>query len=77
MSTPSAAPAPGAASSLSVTLSWGAEFGALFKLGWPLMVAQLAQISLNNRNDVQGTVVENAGVARLYELLFDELWNKL
>jgi len=31
---------------LPVALSWGAEFGALFKLGWPLMVAQLAQISL-------------------------------
>jgi MATE family multidrug resistance protein len=52
MSTPSAAPAPGAASSLSVTLSWGAEFGALFKLGWPLMVAQLAQISLNTTDVV-------------------------
>jgi MATE family multidrug resistance protein len=45
MSTPSAAPVPGAAASLSSS-SWEAEFLALFRLGWPLIVAQLAQISL-------------------------------
>src|SRR3569623_588748 len=45
MSTPSAAPVSGAAPSLS-SPGWGAEFGALFKLGWPLIVAQVAQISL-------------------------------
>jgi MATE family multidrug resistance protein len=41
----SPAPASGAVPSLS-SLGWGAEFGALFTLGWPLIVAQLAQISL-------------------------------
>ena len=45
MSTSSAAPVSGAAVSLS-SQSWGAEFRALLKLGWPLIVAQLAQISL-------------------------------
>jgi len=45
LSTSSAASVSGAASSLS-SESWGAEFRALLKLGWPLIVAQLAQISL-------------------------------
>lgn len=45
MSTPSAAPDSGVAAPLS-SAGWGAEFRALFGLGWPLIVAQLAQISL-------------------------------
>jgi len=45
MSTVPAAPASGDATSLS-SASWGAELAALFKLGWPLIVAQVAQISL-------------------------------
>src|SRR3569833_4023151 len=51
MSIPSAAPSGGAAIPLSLH-SWGGEFGALFRLGWPLMVAQLAQISLNTTDVV-------------------------
>jgi len=38
MSTVPAAPASGDATSLS-SASWGAELAALFKLGWPLIVA--------------------------------------
>jgi MATE family multidrug resistance protein len=45
LSTSSAASVSGAASPLS-SESWGTEFRALLKLGWPLIVAQLAQISL-------------------------------
>ena len=45
MSSQTAAPVAGAAKSLS-SLSWGAEFRALFTLGWPLIVAQLAQNAL-------------------------------
>ena len=45
MSTQTATPLTGGASSLS-SHSWGTEFRALFTLGWPLIVAQLAQISL-------------------------------
>ena len=45
MNTNGTAPVSGAAGPLS-SRSWGAEFRALFTLGWPLIVAQLAQISL-------------------------------
>ena len=45
MNTDFTAPASGAATPLS-SHSWGSEFRALFTLGWPLIVAQLAQISL-------------------------------
>ena len=45
------APVSGAAKPLS-SHSWGGEFRALFSLGWPLMVAQLAQISLNTTDVV-------------------------
>ena len=45
MNTSTAASVSGAAAPLS-SQSWGAEFRALLKLGWPLIVAQLAQISL-------------------------------
>jgi len=41
----SSAPIDGAAKSSS-SASWGAEIRALFKLGWPLIVAQLAQNAL-------------------------------
>ena len=45
------APASGADTSFDNKLTrddktWGGEFGALFKLGWPLIVAQLAQNAL-------------------------------
>ncbi|MEO8757894.1 MAG: MATE family efflux transporter [Devosia sp.] len=45
MNSQAATPIKGAAKSLS-SQSWGAEFRALFTLGWPLIIAQLAQISL-------------------------------
>ncbi len=45
MSTTNTAPAPGRPASLSFA-EWAAEFGALFRLGWPLVIAQLAQIAL-------------------------------
>ena len=45
MSTQATTPLSGAASPLS-SQSWAAEFRALFTLGWPLMIAQLAGISL-------------------------------
>ena len=45
MSTASPAPASGASPSASPH-SWGAEFRALLALGWPLVIAQLAQIAL-------------------------------
>lgn len=51
MDTKAAASVSGAARSLS-SHGWGAEFRALFTLGWPLMVAQLAQISLNTTDVV-------------------------
>jgi MATE family multidrug resistance protein len=51
MSSQTAASASGAGKSLSPP-GWGAEFRALFALGWPLMVAQLAQISLNTTDVV-------------------------
>ena len=51
MDTKAAASVSGAAKSLS-SHGWGAEFRALFTLGWPLMVAQLAQISLNTTDVV-------------------------
>ena len=38
-------PAP-AADKSAVALSWGGEFAALIKLGWPLILAQLAQNAL-------------------------------
>jgi MATE family multidrug resistance protein len=51
MSSQTAASASGAGKSL-LPPGWGAEFRALFALGWPLMVAQLAQISLNTTDVV-------------------------
>jgi MATE family multidrug resistance protein len=45
MNTSIEAPVSGAAVPLS-SESWGAEYRALFKLGWPLIVAQLAQSAL-------------------------------
>ena len=51
MNTDLTAPVSGAATPLS-SRSWAGEFRALFTLGWPLIVAQLAQISLNTTDVV-------------------------
>jgi hypothetical protein len=45
MTSDQSAPASGAPAVLP-SLSWAGEFRAQFALGWPLIVAQLAQISL-------------------------------
>ncbi len=46
MSSSTEAPVSGAVAPLSSSQSWGAEFRALLKLGWPLIIAQLAQSAL-------------------------------
>lgn len=38
---------------------------------------KVAQITLTGLGDIQGSVVENAGVAHLQRLLFDQLWKNL
>lgn len=38
---------------------------------------KVAQITLTNLGEVQGSVVENTGVAQLQRLLFDKLWDTL
>src|SRR5665213_3117001 len=45
MSTAPSAPASGARGPMS-SHTWGGEFRALLTLGWPLVIAQLAQIAL-------------------------------
>ncbi len=36
--------------------------------------SKVAQISLNHAGDIQGSVVDNAGIAQLQSVLFDALW---
>jgi len=38
---------------------------------------KIAQITLTNLGEIQGSVIEDVGIAQLQGLLFDELWNKL
>jgi sugar-specific transcriptional regulator TrmB len=38
---------------------------------------KVAQITLTSLGEIQGSVVENAGVAQLQRLLFDKLWDSL
>lgn len=37
--------------------------------------SKVAQISLNHAGEIQGSVVDNAGVAQLQKILFDALWD--